>query len=365
MMKKSMLALVATGVFSVLVVAAPAFAADVTPGKAPTADSGSASRSIGTLRLKAAKAKPVPGINVDRSATRAFDLDPAASARAFTLIGRSSDGKDIKLEPGQNVLDAIEKEKAAGDKRTSIEGGGEDPAAGTDGQAREIVGKDGRVQITNTTKFPFSTIGYLFSYNENDDNSYYSCTASVIGPKTILTAGHCLYDHASKNGWSDVYAFCPGINGEDNMPFGCAEYDSAYVFQAFVTDYDGSYDAVWQYDVGLVTFKEEIGNTVGWLGYTNGASLGDFQGNLVGYHNDKPAFTMWRSTCNVIAEENFETDFSHDCDFVDGAQGAPIYFLDGNKDRIIAGVNIGPSGQANWALKLYGPIYEWINTINK
>jgi V8-like Glu-specific endopeptidase len=138
------------------------------------------------------------------------------------------------------------------------------------------------------------------------------------------------------------------------------------VFEGFVTEYDGSYDSVWPYDIGLITLQQPIGDSLGWLGYWNYENLGDFQGNLVGYHYDKPAFTMWRSTCGVLAEDVAETHFIHDCDFEIGARGAPIYLYDREaKSRVIVGVNIDGNEEASWALQLYGPIMEWIRELNK
>jgi V8-like Glu-specific endopeptidase len=358
-MRQSALALLTTGILTAMLFAAPSFAADVSAG---SAGSGEASRAMGTAAEIKTGAKAVLGISADRSASRDAVLDDAAAAKAFTIIGKSADGKDVKIEPSPAVLDAIRGK--SGDKRTSIEGGGGDPAASAEGESRDVVGQDNRVQVSNTTTYPYTTIGYL--QMENKKGEVWSCTAALVGPKTVLTAAHCLYNHQEEGGWRDKFVFWPAVSGENNVPYGGFDYDTAYVFQAFITDYDGTYDAVWRYDIGLLTFKDPIGDSLGWLGYTTGENTGDFQGNLVGYHDDKPAFTMWRSTCNVLAENVSQVDFVHDCDFASGANGAPIYYYDQQtKDRVVVGVNIGPSGNANWALKLYGPIYEWINTINK
>ena len=112
---------------------------------------------------------------------------------------------------------------------------------------------------------------------ETKKGEVWSCTAALIGPKTAITAANCLYNHAEEGGWRDKVVFWPAVNGEDNAPYGGFDYDTEYVFQAYITDYDGTYDGIWQYDLGLVTFKDPIGDSLGWLGYT-GNDIGDFQG---------------------------------------------------------------------------------------
>lgn len=356
-MRKSILALLATSVLTFSGLTAPSFAADNFSGG--SLGSGEASRAMGTAEFKGDKAKPSPGIKADRSASRALELDPTAAAAAFTLVGRTSDGREVKLAPSDAVLDAIKK-GAGGEKKSSIEGGGGDPA---DSASRDIVGPDNRMQITNATTYPYTTIGYL--QMETQKGEVWSCTAAMIGPKTAITAANCLYNHGEPGGWRENVVFWPALNGKDNAPYGGFDYDTEYVFQAYITDYDGTYDGVWQYDVGLVTFKDAIGEGLGWLGY-NANDIGDFQGTVVGYHDDKEPFTMWKSTCNVIAENISQLDIIHDCDTTGGTDGAPIYYYDqASKGRIVVGINIGPSGDANWALKLTPAMVQWINSVNQ
>jgi glutamyl endopeptidase len=152
----------------------------------------------------------------------------------------------------------------------------------------------------------------------------WSCTAALIGPKTAITAANCLFNHGEEGGWRQNVVFWPAVNGEDNAPYGGFDYDTEYVFPAYIADFDDSYDGIWQCDVGLITFKDPIGDSLDWLGYT-GEDMGDFQGTAVGYHDDKPAFTMWKSTCNVLTESISLADIAHDCDSTNGTDGAPLY----------------------------------------
>ena len=88
-----------------------------------------------------------------------------------------------------------------------------------------MFGSDDRIQIANTKIYPFSAIGYLESKDLKGD--YESCSATLIGPTTVLTAAHCLYNHEA-GGWQEDMFFVPGLNGAtaDDAPFGGYEYDS-------------------------------------------------------------------------------------------------------------------------------------------
>ncbi len=54
---------------------------------------------------------------------------------------------------------------------------------------------------------PDITVGKLFS------NAGY-CSASVIGPSTIVTAAHCLFDTNTNQGYND-FSFCPAAKNSN------------------------------------------------------------------------------------------------------------------------------------------------------
>jgi V8-like Glu-specific endopeptidase len=350
--------------------AAPSFAGDMSAGSQGNGESprGGATDQDYVYR----EAKPIaPKLEAGEESRAAPITDETAIVNSLTAVGKTSDGKDVKVEASDALKAIIKKELNApadgGDAgKTSAPKKAEDPAFKAGEEAsRQVFGSDDRIQIANTKVYPFSAIGYLESKNAKGE--YASCSATLIGPSTVLTAAHCLYNHDA-GGWQEDMFFVPGLNGSTaaDAPFGGYEYDAAYVVQGFIDNYQGYYGSVLPWDLGIITLKQPIGDNLGWLGYNNYDALGDFSANIVGYPGDKPGGTMWRSTCNVLAENIGDGYFQYDCDTYPGSSGSSVYAYDeAAKARIVVGVNVAESSDFNTAVRINAVYLEWINSLNK
>jgi hypothetical protein len=105
--KNHSLSILAASALTATIFAAPAFAADRSKGNEGT---GEAPRSMTTVKLRAAMARPMPQVDLE-AASRALELSPERAAKAYGVIGRSSDGREIRLAPSQKILDAIKAQK--------------------------------------------------------------------------------------------------------------------------------------------------------------------------------------------------------------------------------------------------------------
>lgn len=358
--------IIASTMLSTALWATPLLAADFSGG---SQGDGEASRGLDGEDFTFRGATPIePKLEAGEESRAAPIVDEAAVLKSLTAVGKSSDGKDLKVEPSDALKEIVKKALSApadGAGKTSGPSV-EDPAFKSGDEAsRQVFGNDDRIQIANTKVYPFSAIGYLES--KNSKGEYSSCSATLIGPSTVLTAAHCLYNHDA-GGWMDNFFFVPGLNGAtaNDAPFGGYEYADAYVVQGFIDNYQGYYGSVLPWDLGIITLKQPVGQNLGWLGYNHYANLGDFTANIVGYPGDKPGGTMWRSTCNVLAENVGEDYLQYDCDTFPGSSGSAVYAYDeGAKARVVVGVNVAESTDANTAVRINAAYLEWINNLNK
>lgn len=319
-------------------------------GEAPRAVPGGA--GVEALELDRAVPVEVPDVDIDEVG-RDLVLDPEKRRQSFGTVGRSSGGEETR-------------EPASGELLRTLDGAGldpnMDPAFGESGE-RQVFGEDDRVQVSDTRKYPFRAFGLLVGQTRDGETA--ACSATLIGPSSLLTAAHCLYSHES-GGWLDDFIFVPALNGIEDVPFGTYEYDTAYVFQGYVENYQGSYGSVVPWDIAVVTLQEPIGEELGWLGYGHDADLGNFLANIIGYPGDKPVGTQWRANCTVEKENVADLYFTYDCDTFAGSSGSAVYKYDPEtQERIILGINVAESEVTNVAVRMNQTYFQWVSGLIK
>jgi glutamyl endopeptidase len=129
------------------------------------------------------------------------------------------------------------------------------------GALYEVIGRDSRVRVTNTTAAPFRYICNL----EYDGSAM--CTGTLIGPRTVLTAGHCINGrHPSR------MRVIPGRNGTlEPLP----------ATQAAAFRVAPGYRPASSTDYGIIHLRDAIGSQVGYWSRTHSRARGDPVGTSI------------------------------------------------------------------------------------
>lgn len=149
-----------------------------------------------------------------------------------------------------------------------------------------VVGSDDRQQITRRNKTNIhESIGMIF-YKSRDGHTYY-CTGTVIGPRHVVTAAHCI-ESASTD-----YYFMPGnisklfTNVEYRLPRKAIKSLVGIPFPGFSTD------TATKTDVGIIIFPEDLNVPELQLRVSEQTSENV---TIAGYPTDKPQGTMWEDS---------------------------------------------------------------------
>lgn len=310
-----------------------------------------------------ARAMPLPRLEIGDARALPFS-DPTELERGFGTVTRRADGNVSRKDAAPEVLDALRRKR--GDVSPNSAPLNEpDPLFSQDEEARAVVGTDDRVRVRNTAAYPFRSFGLLLSERG-------SCSATLIGPATVVTAAHCVYSH-DDGGWVEESTFYPGANGEGNFPYRGYPFADMTILRGYIDQYRGYYGSVVPWDLAVIRLQDRAGDRLGTLGY--GANSGrDFRAYNVGYPGDKPFATQWRDKCDVNRFEMEGTEYIHRCDTFAGSSGSSMYRYEkrGSTElRYVEGINVAEvdtgdtSTSFNIGVLFTGAYFDWINNLRR
>lgn len=208
-----------------------------------------------------------------------------------------------------------------------------------------IIGEDDRVQVTATADSPFNRICHL-SIMAGDGSAFLG-TGFFIGPRTIITAGHCVYD-PDHGGWPQQIVVSPGRNGT-NKPFGQFVATKFGSVEGWIENQDRDCD----YGVIHLSENDRVPSQIGSFGY--GIFSDEYLANnhlhIAGYPGDQPSGTMMFHSREAMDVSS--TTVVYDIDTVGGQSGSPVY----DENRRVVAIHTNGSSSGNSATRITLPVF--------
>lgn len=213
-------------------------------------------------------------------------------------------------------------------------------------QPETVCGADDRVRLSPASGVPWRFICQLINAMPNGVG--YRGTGWFIGPRAVMTAGHCVYSQTD-GGWARRIEVIPGMDAAAR-PFGSAIGTS---FRS-VTGWTNNTDP--NFDYGCIVLPTPLGNTTGYFGFASlsDASFNNLLLNNSGYPGDKPFGTQWFNAGRVSSINSRKVYYM--LDTFGGQSGSPVWRL-ANGERHAVGIH-AYGGCPNSATRINGEVFN-------
>jgi glutamyl endopeptidase len=211
---------------------------------------------------------------------------------------------------------------------------------------------DDRVRITDTASLPWRVNASLVATAR--DGSRWVGTGWFITPRTLVTAGHCLFIRGSgvpgRDGWMTSIRVMPGRD-EARLPFGSMTSTEFYSSTGWTEGGDQSHD------YGVIILPEPF---LGDIGVRRFAVRGDdalvgVEAHVAGYPADKPGGTFWHHALPVISAGPRQIFYR--IDTAGGQSGAALYVVE-DGEPVAVGVHAYGGGVSNSATRITQEVFD-------
>lgn len=219
-----------------------------------------------------------------------------------------------------------------------------------------VVGQLSRMQVSRTDSSTYRVYGQVEDF----------CSGTMISPRLVLTAGHCVFDLETRKA-IPVHKFTPGRN-QNYEPFGSIDVVNVHVAREYMQG-DTSRD------IAILVLKESVGIRTGWLEIAwdhavlppHNSALGGWSGpgSIVGYPGDKASKTMWLVACDFYVAQLTTQLPQYTCDTFGGMSGSALVAGNARGQAMIFGVHTTGHGNFNSGVMLTGANKVFLQSVMK
>lgn len=291
---------------------------------------------------------PVTNVTVAPRTPVKERLSPPETGKAAGILRIGSGGIErVQMPPRAEALESL---SAPTGKQLPDIG----LASFTDSQIilETVHGHDDRARITDTDKYPWRVNASLSITAQ--DGSQWIGTAWFISPRTLITAGHCVYIKGStipnRNGWVKSIQVMPGRD-EAKLPFGSATSTQFWTVRGWAENGDENYD------YGAIILPTPLGSAVGNYGFATKADtdLASSVANIAGYPGDQAPGTLWYDKRKIAAVN--PNKVYYDIDTYGGQSGAAVYVADGEQ-RIAVAIHAYGGATTNSGTRISKEVFD-------
>ncbi|MHA6719845.1 trypsin-like serine peptidase [Sphingomonas sp. RS6] len=212
-----------------------------------------------------------------------------------------------------------------------------------------VIGVDNRVRVQATSSYPWRAICGLKIQAANGQR--FIGTGWLISPRTVITAGHCVFLHGA-GGWASSIEVVPGLN-DASRPFG------SHVGTALrsVTGWTQGKKRENDYGAIILPANSRPGAQTGTFGFAtrDDAFLKNAMLNLSGYPGDKGGNQQWFMAQK--AKSVSSRVLTYDIDTAGGQSGAPVWILQNNQ-RYAVGIHTNGAASGNSATRIVKAVFD-------
>lgn len=193
---------------------------------------------------------------------------------------------------------------------------------------KNIHGLFARTRVADLSHFRSQVTGLIY-----EQKTLSNCTGTLIGPRHVITAAHCVYDFKTK-AWSDGLTFSPGKLSKTDDGKGVFSFKKIFIQKEYIANMGE------EYDFALIELDTAIGESIGWAGFRalnkeEAAETSMQSISFSGYPGDKEFGTLWKVNCPATVKGKLLTYF---CDSFGGMSGSAL-FQSTDEQNLIIGVH--------------------------